>query len=74
MSPNNEKSHVSNIWYKAYMGKTIICCTLTMSTIIIVLYLCMVTVYTCIGNVWWSEFGKSSVIHQTKTIQISSYN
>ena len=40
-----EKSHVSKISYKAYMGKTVICCTLAMSTVIIVLYSCMVT--TC---------------------------
>ena len=26
-----EKSHVSKISYKAYMGKTVICCTLTMT-------------------------------------------
>ena len=30
------------------MGKTIICCTFAMSTIIIVLYLCMITTCTCI--------------------------
>ena len=31
MHPTAEKSHVSDISYKAYMGKTIICHTLTMS-------------------------------------------
>ena len=30
------------------------------------------TIYRMEGNV--GEFGKSSVIHQTKTIQISNYN
>ena len=30
------------------MGKTIICCTFAMSTIIIVLYSCMITTCTCI--------------------------
>ena len=34
--------------YKAYMGKTIICHTLAISTIIIVFYSCMVTTCTCI--------------------------
>ena len=37
------KSHMSNISYKAYMGKAIICHTLTTSTVIVVLYSCMVT-------------------------------
>ena len=51
MTPTTKKSHVSNISYKAYMGKTIICRTLAMSTVIIVLYLCMVTTctYICTG-------------------------
>ena len=43
-----EKSHVSDILYKAYMGKTVICCTLAISTVIIILYLCMVITCTCI--------------------------
>ena len=41
MSLATENYHVSDISYKAYMGKTVICHTLTMSTVIIVLYLCM---------------------------------
>ena len=41
------KSHMSDILYKAYMGKTIICHTLSMSTVIIVLYSCMVTMCKC---------------------------
>ena len=48
MSPITEKSHVSNISYKAYMAKTKICHTLAMSTINIFLYMCMVTMGTCI--------------------------
>ena len=48
MSPTTEKSHVSNISYKAYMGKTAICRTLTMSTVIILLCLCIVTTCMCI--------------------------
>ena len=36
---------MSNISYKAYMGKIVIGCTLAMSIVIIVLYSCMVT--TC---------------------------
>ena len=47
-SPTTEKSHVSDISYKGYMGKTIICRTLTMSIVIMVLYSCMVTTCTCI--------------------------
>ena len=39
---------MSDISYKAYMGKAIICHTLTMSAIIIVLYSCMATTCTCI--------------------------
>ena len=38
-SSTTEKSHVSNISYKAtYMGKTIICCTHTMSTTCMCMY------------------------------------
>ena len=48
MRLTTEKSHMSDISYKAYMGKTVICCTLAMNTIIAVLYLCMVTTCTCI--------------------------
>ena len=47
-SPTMEKSHLSDISYKAYMGKTIICRTFAMSTVIIGLYLCMVTTCTCV--------------------------
>ena len=47
-SPTIEKSHMSNILYNTYMGKITICCTLAMSTVIIVLYSCMVTTWTCI--------------------------
>ena len=46
--PTSEKSHVRDILYKAYMAKTVICCSLAMNTIIIVLYSCMVTTCTCI--------------------------
>ena len=48
MSPTTEKSHMNDISYKAYMSKTVVCRTHAMSTIIIVLYLCMVTMYTYI--------------------------
>ena len=41
MSPTTEKSHVSDISYKAYMSKTVICCTHVISTIIILLYSCI---------------------------------
>ena len=34
---------MSDILYKSYMGKTVTCHTLTMSTVIVVLYLCMLT-------------------------------
>ena len=34
---------MSDISYKSYMGKTVTCHTLTMSTVIVVLYLCMLT-------------------------------
>ena len=44
MSSATKKSHVSDISYKAYMGKN----TLTMSTIIILFYSCMVTMCICI--------------------------
>ena len=50
MSPTTKESHVTDILYKAYMGKTIICRILTMSIVIIVLCLCMVT--TCICTVF----------------------
>ena len=51
MSSITAKSYMSNILYKAYMaymGKTVICCTLVMSIIIIDLYSCMFTMYMCI--------------------------
>ena len=35
MSPTTEKSHLSDISYKACMGKTAVCHTLTMSDVII---------------------------------------
>ena len=35
MSPTTEKSQVSDIWYKAYMGKTAICCIFTVNDVII---------------------------------------
>ena len=41
----NFQNHVSDISYKAYIGKAIICLTLAKSTVIIILYLCMIT--TC---------------------------
>ena len=43
MSPAT--THVSDISYKAYMGKTVICRTFTMNTIIIVLYLYKVVMH-----------------------------
>ena len=43
--PTTEKSHLSDILHKAYTGKTVICCTLTMNTIIIVLYSYKVTLH-----------------------------
>ena len=43
-----EKSHMSDILCKVYMGKIVICCTLAMSIIIIALYLCFVTLCMCI--------------------------
>ena len=43
-----EKSHMSDIPYKAYMVKTVISRTLAMSIVILVLCLCMVTTCTCI--------------------------
>ena len=46
--PTTEKTHMSDISYKVYMGKTIICHTHAMSTIII-LHSCMVTRFTCTG-------------------------
>ena len=48
MSPTTEKSHMSNISYKVYMSKIIICHTLAMSTVIVILYSCMVTMCMCI--------------------------
>ena len=48
MSATTEKSHMSDISYKAYMGKTVICRTLAISTVIIVVYLCIVTTCMCI--------------------------
>ena len=38
---------MSNISYQAYMDKIVFCCTLQMTTVIIVLYLCMVTTCLC---------------------------
>ena len=39
---------MSNISYKTYIGKTIICRTLSMSIIIMVLYSCMIATSMCI--------------------------
>ena len=39
---------MNNVLYKVYMGKTLICCTLAMSTIIVALHSCMVTTCMCI--------------------------
>ena len=39
---------MNNILLKAYMVKTVICHTFAFSTIIIVLYSCMITMCTCI--------------------------
>ena len=39
---------MNDIPYKVYMGKIIMCRALTMSTVIIALYLCMATTCTCI--------------------------
>ena len=47
-SPTTEKCYASDISYKAYMGKTIICRTLIISTVIIALYSCTVTTCICI--------------------------
>ena len=44
------------IWYENYMGKTVICRTLAMSTAVIVLYSCMVTTCTCV----YTEVGRKS--------------
>ena len=51
--PTIEKSHMSNISYKVYNGKIIICQTHVMSTVIIVVHSCMVTtcMCTCTGGV-----------------------
>ena len=46
MSSTTEESHVSNISHKVYMSKTVVCCACTTSTVIIVFYLCMVTMCT----------------------------
>ena len=35
-SPTAEKSHMIDILYKAYMGKTVMYCTLTSTSVIIV--------------------------------------
>ena len=41
---------MSDILYKAYMDRTVICCTLAMNTIIIVLYSCMINSVTVLNN------------------------
>ena len=46
--PTTEKVHVSDISYKVDIGNTVVCRTLTLSTIIIDLYSCLVTMCTCI--------------------------
>ena len=48
MSPTTEKSHMSDILYKVQMDTTIIFCTPTMITVIILLYSCTITTCTCI--------------------------
>ena len=69
--PYYGKSHVSDISYKAYMGKTIICHRLALSTIIIVLYSCMVTTCTCIctGVSINSRFSKAyTYVHKKSSL------
>ena len=63
-NPTTEKSYVSNISYKAYMGITISCIS-AMNTIIIDLHLCMVTMckYICTGV---SKNYRLSVVHVHK--------
>ena len=50
---------MSDISCKVYMSKAVICSTLVMSTVIIVLYLCMVTTWTCI-HTYIQEYLKNS--------------
>ena len=63
-NPTTEKSHVSNISYKAYMDITISCIS-AMNTVIIDLHLCMVTMckYICTGM---SKNSRLSVVHVHK--------
>ena len=70
MSPTPEKSHVSDISYKAYMGKTVICRTLAISTIITVLYSCMVTMCMCICT-GVSKKSRFSAVYVHKEYKIS---
>ena len=69
MTPTAKKSHVSDISNKDYMGKTIICCTLTLSTVIIVLYSCMVTTYTCICT-GVSKDSRFSIVYMCKEFSL----
>ena len=46
--PTNKKSHMSNILYKVYICKTVICHICAMSTIFIVFHSCMVTTCACV--------------------------
>ena len=52
-----------DISYEVYMGKTIICLIFAMNTIIIVLYLCMVTACTCICTGASKNSRRSSTVY-----------
>ena len=58
---------MSDISYKLYIGKTLICRTLAMSTIIIVLYSCMVTTYMCICTGVYKNSRLSTVYMQRES-------
>ena len=62
ISPTTEKSYLSDS-YKVYMDKTVICHTLVMSTVIIVLYSCMITTFICAGV---SKNSRSSAVYLHK--------
>ena len=62
-SPTSEKSYVSEIMYKAYMSKNIICQTFTMSTVFIVLHSCIVTTCTCISTGVYNNSRFSTVLN-----------
>ena len=63
------KYHMSNISYIVYMGNTIICRTLTMGTVIIVLYSCKVTTYMSIRT-GVSKKSRSSALYVHKSILV----